>query len=142
MTITFIIIAGLIIWFVVLWTLVMSLMSIISGWRKLSLLYPAPQTVNDDSSLRFSMCSLRMGFISYNSIADITFTHSGIVFKVMKIFSFMHKPIFIPYEKISDVENGRKFFTFTSFRLGGKKIHFYGRPGEELYSRFTGGMKK
>jgi hypothetical protein len=137
MTLTLILIIGLAIWFVFLWTLVMTLLSLISGWRRFSLLYPAPVTAGDNTSLKFSMCSIRVGLISYNNIADVIFSHSGIVLKVMKIFSFMHKPIFIPYEKITDVMQGRKFFIYTSFKVDGKKIFFYGKPGEELYSRMS-----
>jgi len=111
MTITFIIIAGMIIWFIILWTLVISILSIISGWRKLSILYPDPLMPEDESSVKFSMCSLKLGFISYNSIVHITFTGYGIILRVMKIFSFMHKPIYISLMKKSPVWKKAEYFS-------------------------------
>jgi hypothetical protein len=137
MTLTFILIAGLAVWFIILWSLVISLMSMLSGWRSLSRMYPAPVPGDSGQKRIFSMCSIRLGFISYNNIAYITFTDTGIILKVMKIFSIMHRPIFIPYAKITGAAKGKTFFTYTGFNLDGRKIYVYSRAGEELFSRLS-----
>lgn len=135
MALTLIIITAFIIWFIILWTLIVSMLSMISGWKKLSSLYPADSSVCNGYCTTFRFSSIRLGLISYNNIAAVILTETGIILRMIKIFSFMHRPIFIPYEKITDIDNGGLFITRTGFRVSGKKILIYGKAGNVLFSR-------
>jgi len=138
MTLTLIIIAAFIIWFSSLWVAILSLLSFIGGWNRLSRLYPLKSTDNISHSERFSMSSMKMGFVNYRSCIHISFTETGLIIEALKIFSIMHKPLFIPYNKISDTLSGKFFFTtYTAFTVEGKKIAIYGKAGEVLSSRIS-----
>ncbi len=138
MTLTLTIIAAFIIWFSSLWVAILSLLSFVGGWNRLSRLYPLKSTDNIGHPERFSMSSMKMGFVNYRSCLNISFTETGLIIEAMKIFSIMHKPLFIPYNKISGTQSGKFFFTtYTAFTVEGKKIALYGKAGEVLLTRIS-----
>jgi len=138
MKLTLIIIAAFVIWFSSIWIAVLSLLSIIGGWKTLSRIYPLSLNGRESNTVKYSMSSMRMGFVNYRSCVTISFTGTGIILETMKIFSIMHKPIFIPYTKISGIKKGKLFFsTYTSFIVENKKIVIYGKAGDELFSRLS-----
>ena len=137
MMLTLLIICAFIIWFSSIWIAVLSLLSFIGGWKKLSRLYPASSSDINAGSKKYKMSSIKMGFASYRSCVHIGFTERGISLEVMKIFSIMHKPLFIPFDKISEVQKGKFIIDYTSFKVDGKKITFYGKAGDELFSRIS-----
>jgi len=136
MTLTLIIIGSFIVWFSSLWVAILSLMSIIGGWKGLSRIHPLTPDVLNEHAVKYSMSSIKLGLINYRSCVNVSFTETGIIFEIIKIFSVRHKPLFIPYNKIANVENGRNFFTYTKFIIDGKRIVLYGKAGDELLSRF------
>ncbi len=131
------VIIAFIVWFAAIWTSVLTLLSLIGGWKKLSNRYPVTLSAGSSQGERFTMASARFGFVNYRSCVNITFTETGIIFSLMKIFSIMHRPIFIPYVKISGVERGKLFLPFTRFTVDGKKISVYSDAGERLFQRLT-----
>ena len=136
MKFTLFIIAAFIIWFSSIWVAVLSLLSFIGGWKTLSRLYPLTFASEGHNAVKYSMSSIKMGFVNYRSCVNVFFTETGIIFKIMKIFSVMHKPLFIPYDKISEAQQGKLFIsTYTSFIIENKKITIYGKAGDELFLR-------
>ena len=97
MTLTLLIICAFIVWFSSIWVAVLSLLSFIGGWKKLSRLYPATSNGINAVSTKFTMSSIKMGFVNYRSCVHIISPKTGFYLKSMKIFSIMHKPLFIPY---------------------------------------------
>lgn len=141
MMLTAVIIAAFIVWFSSLWVAVLSLLSFIGGWKKLSRLYPLKSSDKNNTARKYSWSSIKMGFVNYRSCINISFTGTGIILETIKIFSIMHQPLFIPYNKITDLQKGKFFITFTSFILGEKKITIYGKAGEEIFSRLSSGSR-
>jgi len=137
MEFTIIIIAAFIIWFSSIWIAVLTLLSIIGGWKALSTLNPVKPADRNIHDARYSMSSLKLGLINYRSCVNVFFTETGIIFDIMKIFSIMHKPVFIPYNKISGAAAGKFFSTYAEFKVDGKKIILYGKAGDELLSRLA-----
>lgn len=137
MMLTLVIITAFIIWFSSIWIAVLSLMSFIGGWKKLSRIYPSASSYIKNNDVKYHMSSMKMGFVNYRLCINITFTGTGILIETLKIFSVMHRPIFIPYNKISDVQTGKVFSTYTAFTVEDKKITIYGKAGEELSSRLS-----
>jgi len=135
MKLTLVIIAAFIIWFCSVWVAVLSLLSIIGGWKTLGRLYPLTFTEMKNRALKYSMSSVRVGFVNYNYTVNIYFAEAAIILETIKIFSVMHKPLIIPYNRITGVERGKVFSTFTKFIVDDKKIIIYGKAGDELYSR-------
>ncbi len=139
MKLTLIIIIAFIVWFSSLWVAVLSIMSIIGGWNKLYRIYPLSLNEVTHDLVKYSMCSLKIGLINYNACAKISFTGRGFILEMMKIFTVMHKPLFIPYEMISDAKRGKIFFsTYTSFTIENKTIVIFGKAGDELHTRISG----
>ncbi len=138
MPLTLLIIAAFIIWFSSLWVAVLSLLSIIGGWNKLSRLYPLKLTDKTGHPEKYSMSSMKMGFANYRSCMNISFTETGFIIEAVKIFSVMHKPLFIPYNKISNIQSGKIFFTtYISFTIEDKKIAIFGKAGEVLSTKLS-----
>lgn len=135
MEFTLLIITAFIIWFSTVWIAVISLLSFISGWSALGRSYPAGFSGDNILISKFPMSSIKLGFVNYRSCITISFTGTGIKIEIMKLFSLKHKPLFIPYDKISGVKKGRVSASFTEFMIGTKKILFFGKPGDELFSR-------
>jgi len=136
------IIVAFIIWFSSLWISIMTLLSFIGGWKKLSRLYPLTLSSAGVSKVKYSMSSMKMGLVNYRSCSVISLTETGIILEIIKLFSISHKPIFIPYGKITGAEKGKYFFsTYTRFTVDDKKIIVYGKPGDELYSRLIQSQK-
>ena len=135
MKFTIFIIMAFIVWFSSIWVAVLSLLSFIGGWKYLARFYPLKSTDKESSASKFFMCSIKMGYISYRSCINISLTQSGMIIETLKIFSMMHKPLFIPFSKISEVQNGKSILTCTEFKIDDKKIVIYGKAGEELFSK-------
>ena len=137
MTFTLFVITAFIIWLASIWTAILSLISIIGGWKALSVLYPPDPSQKNDHGVKYSMCSIKLGLITYRYCINIFFTDTGINLDVIKIFRVMHKPVFIPYDRISGAEKGKSLNTYTKFKADGKTIMIYGNAGEELFSRLN-----
>lgn len=132
-TILFITVAFFI-WFASLWVSILSLLSFIGGWNKLSRIFPVSLPDRETATVKYSMSSLKIGLVSYRYCTAITFTGTGIILEMPKIFSIMHKPLLIPYNRISDVRKRENFSASTEFTAGEKKILIYGKAGEKFYS--------
>lgn len=137
MTFTLLIITAFIVWFSSVWIAVLSLLSFIGGWKSLSVLHPITLSDKDESTVRYSMSSIKMGFINYRSCVFISLTKTGIILEMLKIFSTMHKPVFIPYSRMSDIQQVKALPACTSITVDDKKVLVYGKAGEELFSRLS-----
>lgn len=82
---------------------VLAFFSFISGWRRLSIISPAPTVVESNTAL-FTSQSVFMGLMDYTMCVRITFTDTGMIFSMPRVLSYMHKPCFIPYEKTGSVK--------------------------------------
>jgi len=137
MQFTILVTAAFIIWFTSIWIAVLSLLSFIGGWNSLRKLYPLTLSARDGNAVKYPMSSMKLGFVNYRYCTNISFTGTGIILEMIKIFSVKHKPLFIPYNKISGAKKGKIFSTFTEFMIEGKKGVIYGEAGDELYSRIS-----
>lgn len=126
--------AAFAVFFIFLWSNVLALLSLLGGWRRLSIDSPAPQTEGTGDVL-FSFQSIRLGFVNYNRCARIRFTGAGIIFSTIWPFTFMHNPFIIRYDKISRVKTGNFFGPYIEFTAGDKKIRLAGKSALELEKR-------
>ena len=126
--------AGGIVFTVLLFIIVLSILSFVGGWRRLEIVSPAPDRLRGTGE-RYAFQSMGLGFVNYNMCISIEFTAEGIIVSAFRPFSFMHKPFMIRYEKISDIKRGRFFSPFVVFRAEGKRIRLQGRCIDELENR-------
>ncbi len=105
--------------------------SVISGWRVLSLNFPAPETVQSESAV-FNGQTVKMGFMEYSMSVSIRFTGSGLIFSQSPFFSFMHKPFFIPYDKIVNSQKKDLSGSVFEFTIEGVAIRMSERSAEAL----------
>ncbi|HPS58338.1 MAG TPA: hypothetical protein PK514_09545 [Spirochaetota bacterium] len=120
--------------FIFIWGNVLALLSLISGWRKLGILSPAPGT-KDPGAVTYSFQSMRLGFVNYNRCARTCFTGAGVIFSTVWPFTFMHSPFIIRYEKISGIKKGNFFGPYIEFTAEDKKIRLAGKSALELEKR-------
>jgi hypothetical protein len=103
----FFIIAGALVFFVLLWVFVIFLLSIASGWRRLAKTFPARGPVRGD---RFTWQSGRFRLVNYNRILNITVCREGLFLSVIKLFSPFHPELFIPWEAVRNASLTSIFF--------------------------------
>ena len=126
MTFILLIITAFIVWFSSVWIAVLTLLSFIGGWKNLSVLHPVTLSDKDESAATYPMSSIKMGTVNYRSCVFISFTKTGIVLEMLKIFTTMHKPVFIPYSRMSDIQSKP---AQTMFTVDNKKVIIYGKAG-------------
>lgn len=126
--------AAFAVFFVFLWSNILTLLSFVSGWRRLSIDSPAPGTAVP-GEVTYSFQSMRLGFVNYNSCVRARFTDPGIIFSTIRPFTFMHSPFIVRYEKISGVKTGKFFLPFIEFTAEGKKFRISGKSALELERR-------
>ena len=126
-----------------MWMLVLSLISVLGGWRSLAEKYPLSGIAAGKVLKSFSFCSLRLNlFATYSKTLRITIHEGGIVLSPIFIYKFMHKPIFIPWEHIEGVEKKHAFFSYRyKLQVNMRELQFYGNAGEEIYGYYQHFLK-
>ncbi len=113
--------------FIIMWIGVTGLISVIGGWRGLAQSNPVP-AILQETGVTYSFQSMRIGFLgSYNSVLNITVYTQGIRLAPIFLFSFFHKPIYISYTAMSNIEFGRFLVHYVTFNLPDRKIRIMGR---------------
>ena len=113
---------------------ILALLSLLGGWRRLSIDSPVPETTGF-GDISYTFQSVRLGLISYNRCARIRFTGAGVIFSTIWPFTFMHSPFIIRYEKITNVKTGNLFGPYIEFTAENKKIRLTGKSSLELERR-------
>lgn len=116
------------------WVLISGLVSLIGGWFNLARKYPIP---NDTGTVldRFTWRSLNLNYLcAYSSCIIITFTNLGIILQPILLFRFLHKPIFIRWGDISNLENVSGILKSIRivFYLGKTRIALFGEAAKRI----------
>src|SRR5579863_8770132 len=85
-------------YFVCLWLLVASVVSLLSGWRSLATLYRA-QAAFTGSTWRMQSAQMRF-LTNYNNVLTIGSSPQGLYLASMFLFRFMHPPLLVPWSEI------------------------------------------
>ncbi len=113
--------------FILLWIGVTGLTSVIGGWRGLAQANPLPPVLHE-AGVAYSFQSMRLGLLgSYNSVLNITVYTQGVRIAPMFLFSAFHRPIYISYGAMGDVDFGRFIVPYMTCTVSDKKIRIYGR---------------
>lgn len=128
--------AAFVIFFLSLFSSIIALLSLVSGWRRLSATSPAPGTSEPGAPV-YRFQNLVLGVVRYNRCVDITFTSAGIIFSPMWPFSFMHRPFIIRYDRISNIRNGSFLGPYVAFKAEGKNIQIRGKSTIQLEKRIN-----
>ncbi len=88
---------------VLVWLLVSSMLSLMSGWSRLAKAFPAPSDVEGE---RFSLAFLAVGGeqMSVSHRARVTVGGAGIRLSVYLPSRLSNPPLFIPWREVADVE--------------------------------------
>lgn len=127
------IIGGFIAFFVLLWSFVCLLISLIGGWWRLARHYRATLTLpGKDHSGVWGM----IGLASYKGTLNVRTSPQGLYLSVNPLFQIGHPPLFIPWSHIR--ANGTaqfKLFNLTHFEVGQPTITTLSLPGKVLEGR-------
>ncbi len=122
--------------FIAGWLGITSLISLLGGWFWLARKFPFS---NDIGSIiqSFSWKSLNLNYLAgYSSCINIKITEKGLILKPSLLFSALHKPIFLTWTDISDLELKNGFFKKLSFHAGKSRIVIYGKVAVIIQSVF------
>jgi len=105
------------IWFLVLWVL-----SVASGWRRLAKRFDAPSLAPADAH---RLGSVFIGAVRYNGVLRLAIDHRGMFLSPYPIFRPFHRPLLVPWSEIQIEEaTGRTF--------AGWQLVFPAVPGTRL----------
>lgn len=130
--------------FIPFWFFVVGLISLTGGWRKLSETYSPSDTFISSNAEKFSFQTVFLGLMAqYKNSINVYLTEDGIWLKPVWLFTFMHKPLFIQYQMMSEPKARKLVFFFgIEFHLTGKRVLIYGRSAEAIKARlFKRGQK-
>ncbi len=136
-----IIIFGFLIFFVFLWNAVLSILSFAGGWNRLSKKFTAPEDMHGKGK-EFKFQSARFRIINYSLCAKVMIHEEGIALSVMKLFSFMHKPLFIPYTEMKEPATGRFVTEYIVFKADSIRVGISGSSAEEIRVRLNRLMQR
>jgi hypothetical protein len=109
------------IFFVALWSAVVTMMSLVGGWRRLAQTYRAIETPTAGKTTRF--VTGRVGASRYRRLLTIITDDRGMFIDIRWIFRMGHPPLFIPW---GDIHNARKmnlfYWEFIAFDVGNPRI--------------------
>jgi hypothetical protein len=120
--------------FTALMILVIIILPVITGWRKLSVSFPDRKDLQNPEEV-FGFQSLRLNFGSYSGIIRASFFREGLRLCVYFPASISHKPIFIPYKDLGTVEGSRSLIAQYRAEARGTSIVFMGASAEALVRR-------
>ncbi len=83
--------------FIAMWCGVCKLLALIGGWARLARRYPAGRRRAHDASW---MQAGGVGVVRYNGTLTLGTCPEGLHLSVMKLFSFGHPPVFIPWPEL------------------------------------------
>ncbi len=106
------IIIAFIIFFTLLWTGIVYLISRLSGWASLAGEFPAIGRVQGNV---YNWCSARFRyFANYSNCLTVIVSPAGIYMQPIAFLKIGHKPIMIPREAISELECSNTFLFATA----------------------------
>jgi len=118
--------------FIFFWVAVSCLISLLGGWFALSKRFPPNDNIGSILS-SFSWRSLNLNNIAgYSSCVNIKITEIGLFLKTSIIFSVLHKPIFIPWYEIDNLEYKSRFFKRVKFYVGKNRFVLFGKVAREI----------
>jgi len=135
------IVIGFFIIFGGLWCAVLAILSLAGGWNRLSKKFPAPEHLLA-AGKEFRFQSARFRVVNYSLCATVRIHDEGITISVMKIFSFRHKPLFIPYTEMKEPSTGRFVTEYIVFKTDSVRVEVYGSSAEEIRLRLNRIMSK
>ncbi len=113
--------------FIAGWIGISAVISILGGWFWLAKQFP----LTNESGVvidSFTWKSLNLNYLAgYRSCVNIKITDNGLILKTSLLFSFLHSPIFIPWNVISDLTYKKGLFQRAIFQVGKSRVVIYGK---------------
>ena len=114
MLIPFIILAFAIV-FPIFWTLIIGLISILSGWQGLAQRYRATLP---PSGQKWTWQYGMIGWAGYRGVLTLTANDAGLFMEVMWIFGFGHPRLFIPWQEFREAKVSHFFTRQVKAKIG------------------------
>ncbi len=126
--------------FTFMWLFVTGLISFVGGWYSLAKTHPAPER-SLGRGAEYSFQSVRIGLMgNYRTCVNVTVLGEGLLLCPIVLYRFLHRPIFLPWDRMANHREANIFFMKRiSFTAGGKKIVIGGRSAEDIWKKVKGG---
>lgn len=102
--------------FIGMWSLVLTILSAASGWKKIAARFPGQRT--PEGTLHGMVTGL-CGWVSYRNCLKVHVSPDGLHIVPWKIFGLGHPPLFIPWEEMHHAKTSILLFrTSVAFAIG------------------------
>lgn len=109
------------VFFIVLWSGIIFLMSVLGGWRRLARRYRT--TEKPVGSKSYPFVSGMVGIARYKRVLTITIADEGMFIEIRWIFRIGHPALFIPWQDIHDARKITLFYwEYVGFEVGSPVI--------------------
>jgi len=118
--------------FVTFWSLVMNLLSSLSGWRKLALLYPATR---EPAGEHFNWRYATFGWVRYKNTVNFIAGREGLYMETLLMFRPGHGKILVPWSDIEARSHQGWLVAYIELRFRqdpGAKLTVHRHLGEQI----------
>jgi hypothetical protein len=128
--------------FIIGWFSISLILSLLGGWFMLASQFRGTSAAPLGKSYWFASMSIRTWFIpvSYRNCIFATVSSEGVGLSIFPVFRLGHPRLFIPWSAASDCTQKTYLFwtrTVLEIKKPGCKISFWGRMGDEVFSRYA-----
>jgi hypothetical protein len=119
------------------WILLCGLLSWQTGWVGFTRRHPLGDRAVLESLPYTSIQFNYIGSYSYSMV--LTIHADGLGLRPMLLFRAFHAPLFIPWNEIESIREGKEFFWYPvlDIYIEGKKIRFYGKAIEKIKEYYS-----
>ncbi|WP_298362311.1 hypothetical protein [Runella sp.] len=100
------IVAGFSLFFPLLWSGIIYLISYVSGWQFLAAHYKTEPLTDGFHRGVYG----RIGVANYNGVLRVAFTEKGMYLHVMPLFKIGHPPLLLPWSQLKEWKESHSFF--------------------------------
>ena len=124
--------------FIAFWIGLLSVGSLLGGWFWLARRFSLPTDFGIVLQ-SFSGKSLNLNYLAgYNGCINIKITEKGLILKPSQFFfPVLHKPVFLPWPSITNLEFKKGIIKRVVFRVGKSRLVIYGNVAVSIHGFFA-----
>ena len=117
-------------------------MSVLGGWYGLAKRYPVPENAGSVFETH-RWKSLTIGYMTgYRSVISFTITDRGILIHPSLFLLILHKPMFLPWKEITQVQYRGRLLKSVIVRIGGMRLVTSGKAARRIFEVYNEELRK
>lgn len=139
------IVPAVLVFFAGMWVVASFLLAALAGWRRLAEKYAVTDHMPSGESINWQSGTMGHGLpVNYKGCLNLTLAPEGLGLATVKIFSFGHPKLFIPWGDL-EISEGKNWFGKTAvvrIRDTGQEISFRGKRLVTVLLEKQGGLQR